>query len=92
VSVRGYYYVSNTGSDNLSSFRIDPAGQPILPASVAATTNPGPIDLASSDNFLYAQTGSTGTVDEFFVQSDGTLTPLGTVTGLPTGIEGIAAN
>jgi 6-phosphogluconolactonase (cycloisomerase 2 family) len=92
VSVRGYYYVSNTGSNTLSSFRIDPAGQPILLAPVAATTNPGPIDLASSDNFLYAQTGSTGTVDEFFVRSDGTLAPLGTVTDLPAGIEGIAAN
>jgi hypothetical protein len=91
VSVRGYYYVSNTGSNNLSSFRIDSSGQPVLLASVAATTNPGPIDLASSDNFLYAQTGSTGTVDEFFVRSDGTLDPLGTVTGLPPGIEGIAA-
>jgi hypothetical protein len=58
---------------------------------VAATTNPGPIDLASSDDFLYAETGINGTVDEFHVASDGTLEPLGTVAGLPSGIEGIAA-
>jgi 6-phosphogluconolactonase (cycloisomerase 2 family) len=91
VGVRGYYFVSNTGSNNLSSFRIDSSGQPALLAAVAATTNPGPIDLASSDNFLYAETGIKGTVDEFFVRSDGTLVPLGTVDDLPPGIEGIAA-
>jgi 6-phosphogluconolactonase (cycloisomerase 2 family) len=91
VGVRGYYFVSNTGSNNLSSFRIDSSGQPALLAAVAATTNPGPIDLASSDNFLYAETGINGTVDEFFVRSDGTLVPLGTVDDLPPGIEGIAA-
>jgi 6-phosphogluconolactonase (cycloisomerase 2 family) len=91
VTARGFYFVSNTGSNNLSSFRIDASGQPTLLAAVAATTNPGPIDLASSDNFLYAETGINGTVDEFFVGSDGTLVPLGTVDDLPPGIEGIAA-
>jgi 6-phosphogluconolactonase (cycloisomerase 2 family) len=91
IGVRGYYFVSNTGSNNLSSFRIDSSGQPALLAAVAATTNPGPIDLASSDNFLYVETGINGTVDEFFVRSDGTLVPLGTVDDLLPGIEGIAS-
>jgi hypothetical protein len=49
LQVRGYYFVSNTGSNNLSSFQIDSSGQPTLLAAVAATTNPGPIDLAASD-------------------------------------------
>jgi 6-phosphogluconolactonase (cycloisomerase 2 family) len=91
LGVRGYYYVSNTGSNTLSSFRVGSDGQPALLNGVAATTNPGPIDLASSDNFLYAETGLTSTVDEFFVREDGTLVRIGTVTGLPAGIEGIAA-
>ena len=38
--------------------------------------------------FLYVQTGTAGTVD---VNRDGTLTSLGSVTGLPVGQEGIAS-
>lgn len=85
------FFVSNTGSDTLSSFRIGADGQPALLQAVAAATNPGPIDLASSGSFLYAETGITGTVDEFLVGHDGALVPLGSVAGLPPGIEGIAA-
>ena len=49
-------------------------------------------DLATSGGFLYAETGMNGTVDEFSVNGDGTLNPIGTVTGLPPGIEGIASS
>ena len=89
--VHDVYFVSNTGSSNVSSFRIGPDGRPELLAAVAATTNPGTIDLVSSGGFLYVETGLTGTVDEFRVGDDGTLTSIGSVTGLPPGIEGIAA-
>ena len=86
------YFVSNTASSTLSSFRIDAFGQPVLLQSVAATTNPGPIDLTSSGRYLYAETGTTGTVDEFSIGEDGTLAPVGSVVDLPPGIEGIAAS
>jgi 6-phosphogluconolactonase (cycloisomerase 2 family) len=86
------YFVSNTGSNNLSSFRVGADGQPALLQAVAATTNAGPIDLASSGGYLYAETGVNGTVDEFQVGANGTLTPIGTVAGLPPGLEGIAAS
>jgi 6-phosphogluconolactonase (cycloisomerase 2 family) len=89
--VRDIYFVSNTGSNTLSSFRVGADGQPVLVAPVAATTNPGPIDLASSGDFLYAETGTNGTVDEFRVGADGSLAPIGSVKGLPAGLEGIAA-
>ena len=92
LRVGDVYYVSNTGSNNLSSFTVDSSGQPTLLQAIAATTNPGPIDLATSGGYLYAETGTNGTVDEFAVNSDGTLTPIGTVTGLPPGLEGIAAS
>lgn len=84
--------MSNTASNTLSSFRIDTFGQPVLLRSVAATTNPGPIDLTSSGRYVYTETGTTGTVDEFRIGEDGTLTPVGVVGGLPPGIEGIAAS
>ena len=88
-----FYYVSNTGSNTLSGYTIGANGQPSLvtPTGVVATTEAGPIDSASSDGFLYVETGTAGTIDEFRVNADGTLTSIGTVTGLPPGIEGIAA-
>jgi 6-phosphogluconolactonase (cycloisomerase 2 family) len=92
LRVGDVYFVSNTASNTLSSFTVDSTGQPSLLDAVAATTNPGPIDLAASGGFLYAETGAQGTVDEFAVNGDGTLTPIGAVTGLPAGLEGIAAS
>jgi 6-phosphogluconolactonase (cycloisomerase 2 family) len=86
-----YYFVSNTGSNTLSSFRLGSSGQPVLLNAVAAATGAGPIDLAASDRFLYAETGIAGTVEEYAVRHDGSLLAIGTVTGLPSGIEGIAA-
>jgi 6-phosphogluconolactonase (cycloisomerase 2 family) len=91
VRVHRFYYVSNTASNTLSSFTIE-GGQPALLEQVAATTEPGPIDLTSptGGRFLYAETGG-GTVDEFRIGSDGSLTKIGVVSGLPAGIEGIAS-
>jgi hypothetical protein len=89
-----YYYVSNTGSNTLSGFTVAADGQPSLVGStgVVATTEPGPIDSTSPSgtSFLYAETGG-GTVDEFAVNDDGSLTQLGTIGDLPAGIEGIAS-
>jgi 6-phosphogluconolactonase (cycloisomerase 2 family) len=90
-----YYYVSNTGSNDLSGYTVASDGQPALVGStgVVAVTGPGPIDSTSpaGTSLLYVETGS-GTVDEFTVASDGTLTQLGVVDGLPAGIQGIASS
>jgi 6-phosphogluconolactonase (cycloisomerase 2 family) len=91
VQVGDVYFVSNTGSNNVSSFTVDSGGTPSLLQAVAATTNPGPVDLATAGGYLYVETGANGTVDEFAVNTDGTLGSIGTVTGLPAGIEGITA-
>jgi hypothetical protein len=91
--VGSFYFVANTGSNTLSGYQIGGDGRPSLvtPTGVVATTEPGPIDLTSSGGrFLYGET-STGTVDEYRVEHDGTLTKLGVVTGLPPGLEGIAS-
>jgi 6-phosphogluconolactonase (cycloisomerase 2 family) len=97
LRVGSYYYVSNTGSNTLSAYQIASNGQPSLVGAtgVVAMTEPGPIDLTtpSGTSFLYGETnsGTSGTVDEYRVNSDGTLTKIGVVTGLPPGIEGIAS-
>lgn len=95
ATARGYFFVANTGTANLSGYAIDSAGTLSLinGSKVAATTGGGPIDLvASSDGeFLYVESGGTGTVGEFRVNPDGTLVAIGVVAAAH-GLEGIAAN
>ncbi len=92
----GFYYVANAGSNNLSAYSVAANGTPSLvgPTGVVASTDAGPIDMAASanGNYLYAEAGGAGAVDEFQVNSDGSLSPLGSVAGLGAGIEGIAAD
>jgi 6-phosphogluconolactonase (cycloisomerase 2 family) len=92
VRAGGFYYVSNTGSNNVSSFTVGADGTPSLLAGVAATTNTGNIDLTVSGRYLYVQTGRAGTIDGFHINGDGSLTSIGSATGLPIGQEGIASN
>jgi Lactonase, 7-bladed beta-propeller len=92
VRAGSFYYVSNTGSNNVSSFTIGADGTPSLLAAVAGTTNMGTIDLTVSGRYLYAQTGLAGTINGFRINGDGSLTSIGNVTGLPVGQEGIASN
>ncbi len=92
VRAGDFYYVSNTGSSNVSSFTVGADGTPSLLAAVAGTTNTGNIDLTVSGRYLYVQTGLAGTIDGFHINGDGSLTSIGSVTGLPVGQEGIASN
>ena len=94
TAARGYFFVANAGSADLSGYAINSAGALSLinGSQVAATTGGGPIDLAvSSDGqYLYVESGGTGTVDEFRVNIDGTLGAIGVVAAA-RGLEGIVA-
>jgi len=94
TAVSGNYYTGNTGSANLSEFGIDNNGNVTLKSSVVATGIPGAIDMAASSDghFLYAQSGGSGSVKAFAVNSNGSLSPIGSWT-IPDGgsQEGIAA-
>jgi 6-phosphogluconolactonase (cycloisomerase 2 family) len=96
VKAGEFFYVTNTGSDNVSGYTIDRDGTPSLigPTGIVATTAAGPIDMttAARGRFLYVQTGTAGTVEQFRVNDDGSLTKIGVVTGLPVGQEGIASS
>lgn len=88
------FYLGNTGSANLSAVRVDAAGQGSLvgPTGIVTTTGTGPIDLAVAQNgrVLYSQQGGAHAVETFRVNGDGTLTSVGSITGLPA-MEGIVA-
>ena len=92
----GFDYVANAGSNNLSAYKVGEGGSLSLVGStgVVASTDTGPIDMAASPDgrYLYAQAGGAGAVDEFAVSPGGGLSPIGSVTGLGSGIEGIAAD
>jgi hypothetical protein len=63
--------------------------------SGTTTTAGGPIDLVSSSDghFVYSENGGAGTIDEFRVESNGSLTSIGQISGLQAHvIEGLAAS
>lgn len=88
--VAGHFYVTDTGSDNITGYNIDNAGTPTIFTKIA--TRGGPIDLVGTrdGDFLYAQVGGAGGIDGFRVKPDGTLSQIIALSGLD-GLEGIAA-
>jgi 6-phosphogluconolactonase (cycloisomerase 2 family) len=93
TQVNGFFYGSNAGSADISAFQVGPGGDPAL-IGVAGLTEAGTTDSAATPNgrFLYVTNGGAGTLDEFHVNADGTLFEIGTVTGLASPMEGIAAS
>ena len=87
-----YAYISNTGSGTLSSYQIDGTGALTLLNSVAADTGGAPIDTSVSrdSQFIYVVDSAAGRVVILQVNG-GNLTPIGSVSSLPTSIQGIAA-
>jgi 6-phosphogluconolactonase (cycloisomerase 2 family) len=94
---KDFYFVANAGSASVSAYTVDADGHPSLVGStgIAASTDPGTIDLVASPDgaYLYVETGANGIVDAFAVGNDGSLHAIGTQGGLGTQqIEGIAAS
>lgn len=92
TGANGVFYVSNTGSDTISSYTESGRGDLTKRGDVA--TGAGPVDSAvSSDGgYLYVETGVAAGVDVFRIGADGSLTQTATISvpGLAGG-EGIVA-
>ncbi|MBS1510149.1 MAG: beta-propeller fold lactonase family protein [Bacteroidetes bacterium] len=89
-----YVYSTNTGSASVSSFSVMPSsGNLNLLQSVAGTAGTGPIDAALSDNskYLYVLNNGSHSISAFAVSANGSLSSIQSVTGLPTGANGLAA-
>jgi 6-phosphogluconolactonase (cycloisomerase 2 family) len=81
----GGVFTSNTGSDNISSYKVKAIhGRLSLREANAASGNK-PIDMAvtPSGRFLYVLNAGEGSIGAFRISGDGSLSNLGTVTGLP---------
>jgi 6-phosphogluconolactonase (cycloisomerase 2 family) len=86
-------FISNTASGTLSSYEIDSNGAVALQKTVAGSLGSGaPIDSARSvdSQYLYVDDSALGRIVIFKI-SGSSLSPVGSVTGLPTTLQGIAA-
>ena len=86
-------FISNTASGTLSSYEIKASGTVVLASAVAGSLESGaPIDSArSSDSaFLYVEDSAMGRIFIFKI-SGSSLTQIGIISGLPTTLQGIAA-
>jgi 6-phosphogluconolactonase len=86
-------FVSNTGSGTISTYHVSNDGTLSLENAVTASLSGGaPIDsaLSSDSAFFYVLDSQSGGI-VFYRVTGGSLHRLGSVTGLPTSIQGIAA-
>lgn len=90
----GYFFGDNAGSGTVSSFTETSGGAPTLVNATAATAHPGTTDSAVSPDgdFLYVESGGSGTIDVYAIGTSGTLTQIETIFNLPIAAEGIAAS
>lgn len=88
---QGFFYASNAGSANVSGYAESFTGNLTLLTPPTAT-DPGTVDGAAAGHFLYVRAGASGIVDEFRIDSNGSLTKIGSVTVAgAAGGEGIVA-
>ena len=90
-----YVYVSNTGSNSITGFRVnDPQLILVNADGKTATTGAGPTDLSitSDGQALYVLDSGDGSIRGYRVASTGALTQVASVTGLPANAYGLVAN
>src|SRR6266446_3054345 len=92
-----FAYTTNTGSGNISGYRVEFNGMLRLLNADGQTANTGtgstPLDAAISTDarFLYVLTPGTSNIQAFVISLDGSLTPLSQVTGVPSSASGLIA-
>jgi len=89
-----YAYTTNAHSGTISSYTVDRNGVIHLLQSIAATTGSGDIDMALTRNsgYLYVSIISSHSIQGYRVHHDGSLSWVTTITGIPVGADGLAAN
>lgn len=94
TAARGFVYTGNTGTGNVSQFRVSADGSITLVRAIAAAGISGAIDIAQADGtFLYVESEVSSSVHVFSIAAEGSLTAIQVVT-VPDGfsLEGIVAS
>jgi 6-phosphogluconolactonase (cycloisomerase 2 family) len=88
-------YVVNAGTGNISGFAIGHDGSATLLDANGITAaiggNPTDAALSNDSKFLYVRVGALGMIAVFRVESDGSLTKVRSLTGVPGTLAGLAA-
>jgi 6-phosphogluconolactonase (cycloisomerase 2 family) len=81
----GTVFTSNTGSDNISSYKVRATNGQLRLLEANAASGNKPIDMASAGDgrYLYVLNAGDGSVGGFRILSSGNLKDLGAVAGLP---------
>jgi 6-phosphogluconolactonase len=81
VNERGHVITTNPGTNSLSAYRVNPGtGQVVLLNGTAGSgMTPLDIDVSRDGRFAYAVDPTSGGVDMFRIEYDGSLTGLGTI-------------
>jgi len=87
-----FAFVSNTGSNSVSSYYVAPGGKLLLINKAAAPTDNAPADIVvAANNFnVYNLNVKSGSITEFHRTVLGGLQSIGSVTGLPASVVGLA--
>lgn len=89
-----FAYTTNTASDNVTNFNVNPyTGWVSVNTAIAATTGQGPIDagLSANSRFLYTLNGAGNSITVLRGANAGRLSYVQTVTGVPAGANGLVA-
>jgi 6-phosphogluconolactonase len=87
-----FAFVSNTGSNSISSYYVAPGGRLNLISKAAATTDNSPADIvvAANNYNVYNLNVKSGTIGEYHRTLLGGLQSIGFVSGLPAPTTGLA--
>ena len=92
-----FAYAANTGSGTITAYRVSGRGEltRVAPngesAVFGAGTAPADLALTESNRFLYVRNGGSRTIGATRVNSDGSLTVITGIGGLPAGTVGLVA-
>jgi 6-phosphogluconolactonase (cycloisomerase 2 family) len=89
-----YLYVTNTGSNNISSYSINENGMLTLTYAIAATSGAEPTDMVLSggdQEYVYNINSGSQTITGFSREADGNLTQISQINNLPLYAVGLAA-
>jgi len=96
VSPNGHWaYTGNAGSSTISLYAVSRRGVATLVAAAAGSTaggGAGDLAMAGHGRSLSILAPRAPAIFSFTVAGDGSLTPAGSVAGLPPGVVGLAAN
>ena len=87
-----FAFVSNTGSNSVSSYYVAPGGKLFLVNKAAGSTDNAPADIvvAANNYNVYELNVNSGTIGEFHRTFLGGLKSIGSVSGLPGPVTGLA--